>query len=288
MKKTQLYLLAFLIALAGMSAIIYKWKVLSFPLQPAAEVEVWSVQARIEYQPRRGANKVSLLLPADPPGFTILDERFIARSTHCWRCVRGSREAMDRVVPAASGAVLPRHRRARSVAVRCRVQRNPAPGRTGGTGGAYACCAICWPGARRFGRHRTLRRSWYGVHHDNPVGVALSSAWTLMSVPFLTRLLTTRHIGARGAGWSGRNPARRAMLPWLQVHNGVRWVTSIRSAAEGWPRSVPVEPRRQPDHDGGRHSSAQISYSVAAIADAMAVANAGSKSRTPTSSITHC
>ena len=94
MKKTQLYLLAFLIALAGMSAIIYKWKVLSFPLQPAAEVEVWSVQARIEYQPRRGANKVSLLLPADPPGFTILDERFIARNYSLLEDVRrGSREA---------------------------------------------------------------------------------------------------------------------------------------------------------------------------------------------------
>ena len=53
MKKSHLYVLAILIAALGVAAIVYKWKVLNFPLQPAAEVEVWTVQARVEYLPRR-------------------------------------------------------------------------------------------------------------------------------------------------------------------------------------------------------------------------------------------
>jgi hypothetical protein len=56
MKKSHLYVLAILIVAIGAAAIFYKWKVLNFPLQPEAEVEVWTVQARVEYPPRRGAN----------------------------------------------------------------------------------------------------------------------------------------------------------------------------------------------------------------------------------------
>ncbi len=79
MKKTQLYLLALAIAALGIAAFVYKWQVLRFPLEPVAETEVWEIQARIEYQGRGGPNKVTLQLPADPPGYAILDENFVAR-----------------------------------------------------------------------------------------------------------------------------------------------------------------------------------------------------------------
>lgn len=79
MKKTQLYLLALIIAAVGIAAFAYKWKVLRFPVEPVAQSEVWEVQARVEYNSRRGGNRVSLQVPADPPGFAILDETFLAR-----------------------------------------------------------------------------------------------------------------------------------------------------------------------------------------------------------------
>ncbi|HET9483932.1 MAG TPA: inactive transglutaminase family protein [Xanthomonadales bacterium] len=79
MKKTQLYLLALAIAALGIAAFFYKWQVLRFPIEPVAETEVWEIQARIEYQGRGGPNKVTLQLPADPPGYAILDENFVAR-----------------------------------------------------------------------------------------------------------------------------------------------------------------------------------------------------------------
>jgi len=79
MKKTQLYLLALAIAALALVAIVYKWQVLQFPLQPGSTVEVWTLQARIGYVPERGANTVSLLVPGDTPGWSVLDERFVAR-----------------------------------------------------------------------------------------------------------------------------------------------------------------------------------------------------------------
>jgi hypothetical protein len=80
MKKAHLYLLALALSLIGGGAIYYKWKHLDFPLQPNAEVEVWTLQARIQYQPRKPANTVVLQLPSVTPGFTVLDERFVARN----------------------------------------------------------------------------------------------------------------------------------------------------------------------------------------------------------------
>jgi hypothetical protein len=74
MKKSQLYLLALLIAAVGIGAFVYKWKVLGFPVLPAAETEVWEVQARVEFKARAGGNKVTLQLPKDPPGYAILDD----------------------------------------------------------------------------------------------------------------------------------------------------------------------------------------------------------------------
>ncbi len=79
MKKTPLYQLAAAIAAIALVAIAYKWRVLQFPLQPQATVEVWTLQARIAYEPKQGANRVTLQIPGDAPGWSVLEERFVAR-----------------------------------------------------------------------------------------------------------------------------------------------------------------------------------------------------------------
>lgn len=80
MSKRHLYLLALAIIAAALSAMYYKWKVLEFPLQPDTQVRVWTVQAHVEFQPRRSANAVTLQLPDETPGWTVLNERFVARN----------------------------------------------------------------------------------------------------------------------------------------------------------------------------------------------------------------
>ncbi len=80
MKKTNLYLLATAVILIGLGSFHYKWKVLKFPVSPIEQTEVWDLQARVEYQPRPGQpNRVRLRIPLDPPAFSILDEKFVAR-----------------------------------------------------------------------------------------------------------------------------------------------------------------------------------------------------------------
>jgi hypothetical protein len=79
MKKTTLYLLALVIAAIGIAGFVWKWKVLNFPITPVAQTEVWEIQARVEYDAPRGPSRVVLQLPKDPPGYSILDERFVAR-----------------------------------------------------------------------------------------------------------------------------------------------------------------------------------------------------------------
>lgn len=80
MKKTQLYLLALIIAAIGLAAFYYKWKVLSFPIRAAEQTELWEIQARVQFQARKGPNKVTLQIPRDPPGYDLIDEKFVARN----------------------------------------------------------------------------------------------------------------------------------------------------------------------------------------------------------------
>jgi hypothetical protein len=80
MSKRHLYVLAFAIVALAAAAMFYKWSALKFPLQPDAKVQVWTVQAHVEFQPRKGANTITLQLPSATPGFTVLDERFVARN----------------------------------------------------------------------------------------------------------------------------------------------------------------------------------------------------------------
>lgn len=80
MKKTQLYLLALIIAAIGLSAFYYKWQVLRFPIRASEQTELWEVQARVEFQASKGPNRITLQLPRDPPGYTVIDEKFVARN----------------------------------------------------------------------------------------------------------------------------------------------------------------------------------------------------------------
>jgi len=79
MTKRHLYILAFAIFAVATAAIVYKWQVLKFPLQPDQSVQVWTVQAHVEYQPGRRANALTLQLPFLTPGWIVLNERFVAR-----------------------------------------------------------------------------------------------------------------------------------------------------------------------------------------------------------------
>ncbi|AWV06361.1 inactive transglutaminase family protein [Marilutibacter maris] len=79
MNRWHLRILATLLAAAAIGLIAYKARVLGYPLVPAEEVESWVVEARLGFEPDGRAIKAELAIPANPPGFLILDENFVSR-----------------------------------------------------------------------------------------------------------------------------------------------------------------------------------------------------------------
>ena len=290
MKKSHLYVLAILIAAIGAAAIFYKWKVLNFPLQPEAEVEVWTVQARVEYPPRRGANKLVLQLPDQPPGFSILDEKFVARNySTLEEDHRDGREVQWSIRRAVGTQAL---------YYRATVVRNPdspsAPEVLAAIAPkladlpvleeSYAAAAEDVLGDVREGSSdigtyaQELVRRFNAASPSQEVALLGENLGTLeQRAQFLAQLLAMRNIPAKVIhGFElGETQSRTEIAPWLQVHNGTQWIAiNMQTAADGWPEgfflwSASPQPLLVVD-DNPR---AKVEFSVSRnLADAMAIA----------------
>jgi hypothetical protein len=289
MKKTHLYLLAILIAAVGVSAIVYKWKVLNFPLQPASEVEVWTVQARVEYQPRRGANKLVLQLPENPPGFSLLDEKFVARNySTLEESHRDGREVQWSIRRALGKQVL----YYRATVVRnpngevAAASDKPRPADLPVLEEPYAAAAesvlneVREHSADISTYAQELVRRFNAQPQSQEVALLSEKLDTPeASAQFLAQLLAMRNIPAKvihGFQVEATDTQSKAeMRPWLQVHNGTDWVTiDLRSAVDGWPENFFLwSASRQPLLVIDETPRAQLEFVVSRnLADAMAVA----------------
>ena len=72
-------MLSLLLILVGSLLFAYKVVRLGFPPLPDMESEAWSIQARLELEPRTGPARAFLVLPSRPTGYTVSDENFISR-----------------------------------------------------------------------------------------------------------------------------------------------------------------------------------------------------------------
>lgn len=72
-------LLTSLLMITGLIVIWYKVTYLGIPLIPTATTDVWTIEARIEFKARRDVPvKLEFVVPKDPKGFLIVDERFVS------------------------------------------------------------------------------------------------------------------------------------------------------------------------------------------------------------------
>ena len=287
MKKTHLYLLALVIAVLGASAIFYKWKVLNFPLQPDTEVEVWTVQARVEFQPRRGANKVTLQLPMAPPGYVILDEKFVARNyssgeeTHKdgrevqWSVRRATgtqtlyyRATVVRGDPPPEGAAPPPPKIAKLADLE-------EPFKT-------AAEAVLGDVREHSADIGTFAQELVRQFAATPPSEEVALLRERLETPeaearFIAELLQRRQIPTKVVhGFElGETSGQIEMRPWLQVHNGTEWLTiDLKSAADGWPDNLFLwSAAEQPLLVVDDNPRAFVEYNVSRnSADAMAVA----------------
>ncbi|MCK7592448.1 UUP1 family membrane protein [Pseudomarimonas salicorniae] len=285
MKKTHLYLLAFLIGTIGLAAVVYKWKVLNFPLQPVAEVEVWTVQARVEYPPRRLPNTVTLQIPYKPPGFALLDERFVANNYSKLEEQRGNNREVQWAIRRARGTQVLYYR-----ATVVRNTENPALGGKPRIGDppvleepyASAAQTVLDQVRDRSADISTFAKELVRRFNvDSPseeVALLLEDRGTPeLRAQLLAELLASRKIPARVIhGFElGDMNTEVDMQPWLQVHNGNDWITiNLQNASDGWPENLFLwSSSRSPLLVVDENPRANVTWSVSRnLADAMAIA----------------
>jgi hypothetical protein len=79
LNKTHLYLLAGILAVVGLTLLLYKVLALSFPLTPGAESFTWKVEAKLTFMADKEPAKVSLFIPRSSRRYTITNEAFVSR-----------------------------------------------------------------------------------------------------------------------------------------------------------------------------------------------------------------
>lgn len=79
MAKYKVPILALILAAIGAGLFVYKVRVLGYPVMPDAETQVWTVETRVSLKAASGPVKASLFIPGLTPGFAILDENFVSR-----------------------------------------------------------------------------------------------------------------------------------------------------------------------------------------------------------------
>jgi hypothetical protein len=79
MRNLHVKVLAFILVAIGLSLCYYKVTRLGLPLFPTEQADVWTVEARIEFKPKRDTPiKVKIFIPRDPAGYTVVDENFVS------------------------------------------------------------------------------------------------------------------------------------------------------------------------------------------------------------------
>jgi hypothetical protein len=79
MRNLHVKVLAFVLVVIGLSLCHYKVTRLGLPLFPAEQADVWTVEARIEFKPKRDTPiKAKLFIPREPASYTVVDENFVS------------------------------------------------------------------------------------------------------------------------------------------------------------------------------------------------------------------
>lgn len=249
MKKAHLYLLALAIAAIATAAIVYKWQVLKFPLTPDASVAVWTVQARIEYQPRRGPNTVTLQLPSNTPRYQVLEERFVARNYSKLEERHGDGREVQWAIRRATGA--------QALYYRATVVRDdsnsdnllpyapeladpPVLEEPEATAAVTLLDQVRDQSADIVTYARELVRRFNETPASQEVSLlAEGLADGSERARFMAQLLAIRNIPAQvvqGMTLGERGQGAAELRPWLIVHNGAEWtMIDPRTGATGFP-----------------------------------------------------
>ncbi|MBT8132832.1 MAG: inactive transglutaminase family protein, partial [Gammaproteobacteria bacterium] len=78
-QRRPVFIISALLILTGLAIFLYKATRLDLPLAPAAQSDIWTVEARVSFRGNGGPVKATMHIPDSPPGFGILNENFVSR-----------------------------------------------------------------------------------------------------------------------------------------------------------------------------------------------------------------
>jgi len=94
MTKQYVYLLAAFLTAIGLGIFFYKWQELGFPLVEDQHTPVWTIETSIKFDARPGSIKANLQIPTLTPGFNMLREYNVSKGYgFSLNYVSGGREA---------------------------------------------------------------------------------------------------------------------------------------------------------------------------------------------------
>lgn len=81
MRGIHVKILAAILVVVGLMLCWFKAERLGLPLVPTEKADVWTVEARIEFNARKASPvKVKFYIPRQPSGYTVVDENFVSGS----------------------------------------------------------------------------------------------------------------------------------------------------------------------------------------------------------------
>ena len=75
----RVWIIAALLAATGLLLSFYKWQGLGLPIAPQEQTEVWTVEVTVSFEAGPGPIKANLYIPGLTPGFATLEENFVSR-----------------------------------------------------------------------------------------------------------------------------------------------------------------------------------------------------------------
>ena len=94
MTKQYVYLLAAFLTVLGLGTFLYKWQTLGFPVSSVQSTPVWTIETSISFDSGPGSIKASLQIPTLTPGFRMLREYNVSKGYgFSLNYVSGGREA---------------------------------------------------------------------------------------------------------------------------------------------------------------------------------------------------
>jgi len=239
-------------SLAGL-IFIYKVKHLGLPLTPDQEVHLWNVEARITFDSPPGPAQVKAAIPLTPPGFQIMGEDFISGSYGLSVQTEGQNRYAHWTVRRTRGSQALYYRvQLRRVENDSMLQKGgiPAPPMVPRYGEMEkaAAMAILEEARRSSADVATFVRQFLVRFNDpNPsenYRFFLRQASTPMEkINIQMHILAGARVPARVIQGVLLADGKRTLeiTPWLQVHNGRKWLTFNPDTSEqGLPENLLV------------------------------------------------